>query len=651
MSKNIVLADEQDASRQNLAPKVLIERENSEMLRIGDIYAGKPDAGDEIKECGYEEFANIFIRPTGVNIDRLACAKYGTPIFVMGDKGTGKTALLYYLEKYVCSIDHSACTSFISFERDFPTNQRDRMEIISKSLSTSVTIDSSITSKGENVECDFSCIWRWQLYQKLIDDNNKFNGGLFVDDDSWNKFTSEINKIGKTIDKGKMFLPAKITFLATTNQMAGTVTQGIQFEPLDLSQSGFQSTRSYAEFIKVISNADYYFSKVQRTDIPFYIFIDELEAYRGKQPSFYRDLRMIRDLLFTVKNLNGVLKDGTKMICSVRLEILNAINRFVESKQLHKIMQGYDERLTWEHTNTNSFSHPIIGVLLRRIQSAEEKNGSGVIIDKQIIKKWFVPQVYNQHVCTYILDNTWHKPRDIVRMLLAAQSKNSREFFIFNQNTFETFMPAYSKQCLVEVREEMHALYTAEEIESIFSCLQGFKKLFSFDEIKKRAETMFPTSIFAEDTLTVLRDMYRIGVIGNYNLMDKTQRWEHKEQYNLITGNPWQIIIHPSLRIELSVGGRKSRYDENRMRHSKKKEYNTNETYNVVITRIQPHYMIVSFKKNGAPQKGYISMKNMSPDDVVECNLSSKFNIGETLTAQICGYNEKHGDWYMRIKE
>lgn len=619
------------------------------MLKISDIYAGKPDAGDEIKECGYEEFASIFIEPTGVNIPRLASTKYGTPFFIMGDKGTGKTALLHYLEKYVCTIDASACTSFISFEKDFPTTQRDKMEIISQSLSTSVTIDNSITSKGENIECDFSYIWRWQLYQKLIDDNEKFNGGLFVADEFWNKFVNEINKINKTIDKGKMFLPAKITLSATTNQMTGTITQGIKIEPLDLSQSGFQATKSYTEFVKVINNADHYFSNVHRTDIPFYIFIDELEAYRGKHPSFYRDLRMIRDLLFTVKNLNGVLKNRTKIICSVRLEILNAINRFVESKQLHKIMQGYDERLTWEHTNTNSFSHPIIGVLLRRIQSAEEKNGNVPITDKQIINKWFVPKVYNKHVCTYILDNTWHKPRDIVRMLLAAQSKNSREFVTFNQNTFETFMPAYSKQCLVEVREEMHALYTAGEIENIFNCLQGFKKLFSFEEIKNRAETMFPTSIFAKDTFTVLCDMYRIGVVGNYNSIDKTQRWEHKEQYNLITGNPWQIIIHPSLRIELSVGGRIS--NANRTWHKKRKEYHINETYNVVITKIQPHHMLVSFEKDGAQQKGYISMKNLSANDVIACNLSSRFNIGEALTAQICEYNSKYGDWYMRIKE
>ena len=86
-----------------------MEGESREMLKIGDIYAGKPDAGDEIKECGYEEFANIFIHPTGVNIGRLASTKYGTPFFIMGDKGTGKTALyIFWRNRYAVLIPQHA---------------------------------------------------------------------------------------------------------------------------------------------------------------------------------------------------------------------------------------------------------------------------------------------------------------------------------------------------------------------------------------------------------------------------------------------------------------------------------------------------------------------------------------------------------------
>lgn len=59
-------------------------------------------------------------------------------------------------------------------------------------------------------------------------------------------------------------------------------------------------------------------------------------------------------------------------------------------------------------------------VLLRRIENSEEKVLGRPVSETDIIREWFVQNVYNKHICTYILDNTWHKPRDIVRLLLAA---------------------------------------------------------------------------------------------------------------------------------------------------------------------------------------------------------------------------------------
>lgn len=399
-------------------------------------------------------------------------------------------------------------------------------------------------------------IWKWQLYQKIIADNNLFNGGLFTPDDSWDKFVREVGKISKTIDKNKMKIPAKITISASANPQLGTVTPGLEIEPVDFSQRNFNLTKGYSGFVKIIDRADQLVQQIKRTDVPYCVFIDELEAYRGESNAFYRDLRMIRDLLFTVKKLNDIFQSGTKIICSVRLEILSAINRYIEAKQLHKIMQGYDERLVWEYTNTNSFKHPIIGVLLRRIQIAEEKQAGYESTTDELIQKWFVPKVYNMHICSYILENTWHKPRDIVRLLLSAQAKNSKDQSVFNQYAFETFMSVYSKQCLVEVREEMRALYTAEEIEHIFNCLQGFKIEFSYEEITGRVNRLYPESIFAKEPYTVLSDMYRIGVIGNISSQDKSPRWEYKGQDRLFIDEPWKIIIHPSLRIELSVSAR-----------------------------------------------------------------------------------------------
>ena len=636
--------------RRNCVSSITIEMlmmKGNNMI-ISDIYAGKPDASDEIKERGYEEFAGSYIMPSGVNIERLASADYGTPFFIMGDKGSGKTALLFFLQNYIRTKDPSACSSFIFFDSGFSHVTREKFNSISKSISTSILIDNSIASIGQNIECDFTYIWRWQFYQKLIIDNDNFNGGLFVDDANWIDFTNEINKISKTINKEKMHIPAKVSFNMTTNPQFGTITPGFDIEPIDFTQCNFNQAKNYSEFVTIIEKADSLAKSLKRTDIPYYIFIDELEAYRGANDTFYRDLRMIRDLLFTVKWMNDIFLDGTKLVCSVRLEILNAINRFIQSNQLHKIMMGYDERLIWEHTNTNSFSHPIIGVLLKRIQNAEEKATSLPVKQADIIRNWFKPTVYNTHICSYILDNTWHKPRDIVRLLLSAQSKNSKNFSIFNQNTFDTFMPAYSKQCLVEVQEEMRALYEAEEIENIFNCLQGYKMIFSFQEIFERAKTLYPTSVLAKDPCTVLSDMYRVGVIGNYLNKDHSPRWEYKEQYKLIIDSPWKMIVHPALRIELAVNSRIDRYIDDRKTEIKKTDSNHNIVF-ATVEEIRDRYILVSFNKDGCNQNGYIFMKNLGINSAEEGKLSSLVSLGQTVKAELMGYANYIACWLMRV--
>ena len=135
-------------------------------ITIKDIYAGKPDAGDEIREKGYDEFAANYIEPSGVNVDGLASTTYGTPFFIMGDKGTGKTALLNFLERYVQDIDANACISFIYFEKEITQAQRKQFQDISKSISTSVSIDGALASEGQNSETDFTYIWKWHYRNK-----------------------------------------------------------------------------------------------------------------------------------------------------------------------------------------------------------------------------------------------------------------------------------------------------------------------------------------------------------------------------------------------------------------------------------------------------------------------------------------------------
>lgn len=59
---------------------------------IKDLYAGRPDAKDEINYDGLDEFIKTFVVPSNFDIERLVDKN---DCFITGYKGTGKTALLF----------------------------------------------------------------------------------------------------------------------------------------------------------------------------------------------------------------------------------------------------------------------------------------------------------------------------------------------------------------------------------------------------------------------------------------------------------------------------------------------------------------------------------------------------------------------------
>ena len=67
------------------------------MTQIKDIYTGKLDARNEVSNP-QNNFFKSFIMPPSVNLSDLID---GDKFFIKGYKGSGKTALLYYLNNYL----------------------------------------------------------------------------------------------------------------------------------------------------------------------------------------------------------------------------------------------------------------------------------------------------------------------------------------------------------------------------------------------------------------------------------------------------------------------------------------------------------------------------------------------------------------------
>lgn len=94
------------------------------------------------------------------------------------------------------------------------------------------------------------------------------------------------------------------------------------------------------------------------------------------------------------------------------------------------------------------------------------------------MKKWFAEKVDSNDVIPYILDNSWHKPRDVVQFLQAASNShpNSTKY---DQSVFSQLLKEYSKESWKEIFEELNILYTPEQIELIRDFLMLFKRHFT----------------------------------------------------------------------------------------------------------------------------------------------------------------------------
>lgn len=602
-------------------------------ITIKGIYAGKPDAKDEINFEGLSEFIKTFIVPHNCDLESLITGNY---CFISGYKGTGKTALLFYLDNLIRERDDSACSSFVFFKEEFAELKKGEFDKYSKRELSSISIEKDTLIENS----DFEYIWRWLFFKRIVAANQEFNGGLFVDNEEWLKFTQIVSKIKGPTNIKKSIIPPKIKIAIPFKDVSGNVISP-EVE-VDLRKN--QPESNYSNFVELIDNAEIALSKVTKTDIPYHIFVDELEAYYGDVNVFKRDLYLIRDLIFTVKRFNSLFSASDirniKIICSIRTEIVNAITRFIVTKELNKITSGFEVPLKWNYNNTNSFTHPIMQILLRRIAISEIELGEEYRDDKDIIAQWFPENIHDIEPSKYILNNSWQKPRDIVRLIISAQNCINCDRKSFSQDVFASLHKQYSIDSLVEIKEEMRALYTAEEIEEIINVFTGFRTVFSVSQLKTRVSEYFANGVMDLHFNSVLNDLYRLGFIGNYLPASQMYRWQYKGDDRLIIADEWRIMIHQALQNALSVG-KKQDYSM--------KKFDTPQIGDLVSFEVE--YINHAFANGkidyyGTSYPAYMHISQITNAYVNEIN--DFLQVGNIYRVIILEYDTKYSKWSVR---
>lgn len=603
-------------------------------IKIRDLYAGRPDAKDELTFDGLDSFIKTFVVAEHFNLDALLS---GNHCFITGFKGTGKTALLFYLDDKLRNEDSATCSSFILFKEDFGDARRNELQGISHRVQSSIMVEPG--ALRETVE--FEYIWRWLFFKQIVNDNELYNRNLFVEDASWMDFERIVSRIKDPRSKRKILIPNKIHVSAKMKDL-NTMTE---IEP-DL-EVDFRDTTSeqYKEFLKLVDDAENAFLQLTRTDIPYYIFVDELEAYYGDEKIFIRDLCMIRDLVFTVKRFNTLFakmqKSKTKILCSIRSEILTAISRFVVTKEINKVVSGFAVPLNWNYSNSSSYAHPIIQILLKRIAVCSEAE---TISSLEIYRKWFPEKILGIEPASYILNNSWNKPRDMVRLITAAQNSLHNNSTSFKKIVFDSIAKTYSEDSLQEICEELRALYSSNEIDAIISCFTGYRTSFSIEDLQKRISKYYAETVLYTKLVQVLGDLYRLGFLGNFLPASKTYRWEHRGDTSLILSDEWRMYIHHALHRALSIGAQTD-FGLNRGREPQAGDVAEATVYDVIYS-----FALVEFNLFGSKYRGSIHISEFGKLGYGYIRyLPEKVHNGDVFNVIVHKYDETNSCWKLKL--
>ena len=603
-------------------------------IKIKDLYAGKPDAKDEIYFEGSDSFIKTFVVADHFNLDLLT---KGNHCFITGFKGTGKTALLFYLDDKLKTDDMATCSSFIFFKEDYSDVRRSELQELSRRVLSSISVEPGALT----VTTEFEYIWRWIFLKQIVNDNEAYSRNLFVDDEYWVAFEKLVAQIKDPRDKRKILIPNKIKLSAPFKDPSTQTEVSPEIE-VDFQNP---TSKQYLDFVTLVDEAEKALFNVNRTDIPYYIFVDELEAYYGDAKVFYRDLYMIRDLIFTVKRFNTIFAKmrvpGTKILCSVRAEILTAISRFIVTKEINKVISGFSVPLNWNYTNSNSYAHPIMQILLKRIAVCSEADDANSL---ELYRRWFPEKIHDLEPASYILNNSWCKPRDMVRLISAAQNSLHNNDASFSGIVFNDISKAYSEDSLQEIKEEMRALYTAEEIDTIVSCFTGYRTSFSVNDLKKRIQKYYKGTILEEKFNQILNDLYRLGFLGNFLPASKTFHWQHRGDPTLILSDEWRLCVHYALHGVLSLGS-KNDFGLNRGR-----EAQTGDVARVTVNEVIQSFALGEFKLFGITYPGSIHISEFGHlHHGYIRRLSDIVHDGDTFDVILTEYDSKHSCWKLKL--
>lgn len=288
-----------------------------------------------------------------------------------------------------------------------------------------------------------------------------------------------------------------------------------------------------------------------------YIIFDELELFNQTEDQFDRDRRIIRDLIFAVSAVNAESAEHSRkvfVISSLRSEVLHSILEL--GQEIGRDVDDYGDRLDWTEEKVSQ-DHPLLKLIERKIIASS----AGQVED--VWSRFFPRKINNQDYFRFILNSSYFRPRDIVRLLRVARG-HDKHALAFSTAHFDQTALEYSRQTWLEISEELLATYSPREVQALQRLFLGFRTHFFFSDVTERLNSRYRNdsaiqSLFQRrDAHAVLADLYRIGVIGNdFISIDYRNRRQARNRWifrgNTTLNDAERMAFHKSLWKHLSL--------------------------------------------------------------------------------------------------
>ena len=473
-------------------------------LKISQIKFGKIDAHNELQELGEEFYMNSFLEYEKYKIESFI---NGENYFVCGNKGTGKTALLKYLE---CNLAKDPCNLVIPirFKSQFDNVDKQSMRTMANNVKEDVVADIS-------VEKDTSYVLIWQIYliNQIIKNSKRGEYELFEESHEYENlkkllhvlYAGENGRIIPKLTKGYANINASLL-----KGLDASISMDIEFNK-ESQKINFNKTA------KLILDL---FKKLVYCNNPVYIIIDELELSVKTKKEFLRDIELVRDLILAVDKMNHLAKEQgfyLKIIASVRGEVIN--NVLAYGYEINKCVEDYGVNVEWFQKGGSYKESPLLKLIENKIHASEIE--AGYSMSKDVWKTYFAPEINGMEVRKYILSYTWQRPRDIIRMMRLVQDQWKDEEVI-SQEMFDRAMQKYSENTWNEIAEELVLSYSGDkDLQAIKKFFTGIKVPFSYSYLNKRAEDLGKIYDYVKDffdktkMIDFLEKMFEWGIIGN----------------------------------------------------------------------------------------------------------------------------------------